>query len=83
MQDEAQFEAVYREHCGVVRSFVHRRVPADRADEIVAEVFLAAWRRWDDAPSLTASRPQRYEPPSLALNIALRRPTPSCARLSR
>jgi RNA polymerase sigma-70 factor (ECF subfamily) len=50
MDAEAQFEALYRAHCGAVRSFVHRRVSSDGADEIVAEVFVAAWRRMDDAP---------------------------------
>ena len=42
---------MYREHGPVVRSFVHRRVEGDVADDVVADVFLAAWRRLDDAPS--------------------------------
>lgn len=50
MDAEAEFEALYRAHCGALRSFVHRRVSGDGADEIVAEVFVAAWRRMDDVP---------------------------------
>lgn len=50
MDSRARFEALYRAHCGVVRSFVHRRVPAAAADDVVAEVFVHAWRRLDRAP---------------------------------
>jgi RNA polymerase sigma-70 factor, ECF subfamily len=50
VDSRTRFEALYRAHCGTVRSFVHRRVPAAAADDVVAEVFVAAWRRLDRAP---------------------------------
>jgi RNA polymerase sigma-70 factor, ECF subfamily len=33
-----------------VRSFVHRRVPPAAADDVVADVFVIAWRRLDKEP---------------------------------
>ncbi|MGI8714536.1 MAG: RNA polymerase sigma factor [Solirubrobacteraceae bacterium] len=42
---------MYRAHCGAVRSFVHRRVRAAVADDVVADVFVIAWRRLEEAPS--------------------------------
>jgi RNA polymerase sigma factor (sigma-70 family) len=50
MDPQADFDALYRAHCGAVRAFVHRRVVVDDADDVVAEVFVAAWRRLDEAP---------------------------------
>jgi DNA-directed RNA polymerase specialized sigma24 family protein len=34
----------------MVRSMLTRRVGADAADEIAAETFLMAWRRFDALP---------------------------------
>jgi RNA polymerase sigma-70 factor (ECF subfamily) len=49
--DEAQrFTVLYREHLSLVRDFARRRIAADQAQEIVAETFLVAWRRFDDVP---------------------------------
>jgi len=45
-----QFERLYRAYAGAVRSFVHRRWSGADADDLVAEVFLAAWRRRDEVP---------------------------------
>ena len=42
---------MYRSHGGSVRAFVHRRVPREAADDLVADVFVAAWRRVDEAPA--------------------------------
>jgi RNA polymerase sigma factor (sigma-70 family) len=50
MDSRSAFEEMYRVNCGAVRAFVHRRVPADGADDVVAEVFVAAWRRLDEDP---------------------------------
>jgi RNA polymerase sigma-70 factor (ECF subfamily) len=48
---EAQrFEAIYREHFGSVDAYARRRIPA-RADDVVSETFLVAWRRLDDVPA--------------------------------
>jgi len=33
-----------------VRSYAARRAGLDAADDVVAEVFLTAWRRIDDLP---------------------------------
>jgi RNA polymerase sigma-70 factor (ECF subfamily) len=41
---------MYRAHCGAVRAFVHRRVPPEAADDVVSDVFVAAWRRLEQAP---------------------------------
>jgi RNA polymerase sigma-70 factor (ECF subfamily) len=41
---------MYRAYGGAVRAFVHRRVPAAAADDVVADVFAIAWRRLADAP---------------------------------
>jgi RNA polymerase sigma-70 factor, ECF subfamily len=50
MDPRARFEAMYRAHAGAVRSFVHRRVSAGVADDVVADVFVIAWRRLQEAP---------------------------------
>ena len=43
----ALFEATYRD----VRGYVHRRgVTHGRADDVVADTFLVAWRRLDEVP---------------------------------
>jgi RNA polymerase sigma-70 factor (ECF subfamily) len=49
MDSRTRFEALYRVHGGAVRTFVHRRVPSAAADDVVADVFVIAWRRLDDA----------------------------------
>jgi RNA polymerase sigma-70 factor (ECF subfamily) len=51
MEARDYFEALYAEHAGTVRAFARRRVAAGDADDVVAEVFLAAWRRLSDVPS--------------------------------
>jgi RNA polymerase sigma-70 factor (ECF subfamily) len=49
--DDAQrFTALYREHHMRVRDFARRRVGPDQAQEIVADTFLVAWRRFEDVP---------------------------------
>jgi RNA polymerase sigma-70 factor, ECF subfamily len=48
--DARRFESIYREHFGLVAAYARRRVPA-RADDVVAETFLVAWRRLDDVPA--------------------------------
>ena len=51
MDGDLEFEAMYREQGPALRTFVHRRIDAASADDVVAEVFLVAWRRFDDAPA--------------------------------
>jgi RNA polymerase sigma-70 factor (ECF subfamily) len=47
---EARFEQLYREHADAVYRYAVRR-ELDAADDVVAEAFLAAWRRLDDIPA--------------------------------
>jgi RNA polymerase sigma-70 factor, ECF subfamily len=51
MHDEAQLEKLHREHSGAVRAFVRRRIGDDDADDVVADVFVVAWRRLADMPA--------------------------------
>jgi RNA polymerase sigma factor (sigma-70 family) len=45
------FEALYAAHAGAVRGYAMRRANAAQADDVVAEVFLIAWRRLEDVPA--------------------------------
>jgi RNA polymerase sigma-70 factor, ECF subfamily len=45
------FEALYHAHAGAVRGYALRRTTPAQADDVVAEVFLIAWRRLDDIPT--------------------------------
>lgn len=47
--DIGRFERLWQEHYAAVHAHAARRVGA-RADEVCAEVFLAAWRRLDEVP---------------------------------
>ncbi|WP_308071477.1 RNA polymerase sigma factor [Streptomyces spinosus] len=49
--DEQRFTALYREHHPAVDAYVRRRLGGSPAsDDVVAEVFLTAWRRLDEIP---------------------------------
>lgn len=49
---EASFEGLYAEHGRAVLGYALRRTSdAQDAADVVAEVFLVAWRRLDDVPS--------------------------------
>jgi RNA polymerase sigma-70 factor (ECF subfamily) len=50
VDSRSRFEALYREHAGAVRTYVRRRSAVEGADDVVAEVFLVAWRRLGDVP---------------------------------
>jgi RNA polymerase sigma-70 factor, ECF subfamily len=47
----AKFAALYEASYGAIHAYGSRRVGAQAADEIAAETFLVAWRRWDAIPS--------------------------------
>jgi RNA polymerase sigma-70 factor (ECF subfamily) len=47
---DVRFEEVYRAYAGRVRAYVLRRALSSSADDVVAEVFLVAWRRLDAVP---------------------------------
>jgi RNA polymerase sigma factor (sigma-70 family) len=51
MNDDAQLELLHREHAGAVRAYVRRRIGRDEADDVVADVFVVAWRRIEDVPA--------------------------------
>ena len=50
MNSQQRFEAVYEQHAGAVKGYAMRRIDPARADDVVAEVFLVAWRRLEDMP---------------------------------
>lgn len=52
---ERRLEALFRDDYPAVLRYVARRVPADSVDDVVADVFLVAWRRLDRVPE--QSRP--------------------------
>ncbi len=51
VSDRSSFEALYAEHASAVHAYAQRRGPEAEADDVVAEVFLTAWRRSKDVPS--------------------------------
>ncbi|HTD08435.1 MAG TPA: RNA polymerase sigma factor [Solirubrobacteraceae bacterium] len=50
MTDDERFEALYGAHAGAVLAYARRRTSAANADDVMAEVFLIAWRRLADVP---------------------------------
>jgi RNA polymerase sigma-70 factor (ECF subfamily) len=46
-----EFEQLYREHAGAVLAYARRRTTREAADDVIADVFLIAWRRVDDVPA--------------------------------
>ena len=50
MGAKEDFEALYVRHAGAVRGYAMRRCDPETADDVVADVFLTAWRRRDELP---------------------------------
>src|SRR5665811_1129749 len=50
-QREERFRALFADAYGDLIRFAQRRVHPTHAEDVVAEAFLVAWRRLDDAPS--------------------------------
>jgi RNA polymerase sigma factor (sigma-70 family) len=50
MDDSVRFRALFDAAYPAVRRYVLYRGVGDRADDVVAETFLVAWRRLDDVP---------------------------------
>lgn len=48
--DRAEFESFYAHYVPYVRAYAARRVGASATDDIVADCFLAAWRRRAELP---------------------------------
>lgn len=53
---ELAFEAFYAAHYQAIAGYVLRRVPADEADDVIAQVSTVAWRRMDFVPPPPADR---------------------------
>jgi RNA polymerase sigma-70 factor, ECF subfamily len=51
VDDHARFERLYQSHAGAVLTFARRRTSPNEAEDVVAEVFLAAWRRLEEVPA--------------------------------
>lgn len=51
VSDRERFEALFDLHARAVHRYVRRRTSASDVDDIVAEVFLTAWRRIHDIPA--------------------------------
>jgi RNA polymerase sigma-70 factor (ECF subfamily) len=46
-----RFELLYAKHAPAVKAYALRRADASTADDVVAEVFLVCWRRFDEIPA--------------------------------
>lgn len=51
MTDEEAFSEAFREHYPAVLAFARRRVGQHNGEDIAAEAFTVAWRRWDSKPA--------------------------------
>lgn len=47
---EARFLSLYETYRSHVAAYCRRRAAADQVDDLIAEVFLAVWKKIDDAP---------------------------------
>lgn len=45
-----RFEALYGKQAAAVKAYVLRRSDASTADDVLAEVFVVCWRRFDEVP---------------------------------
>jgi RNA polymerase sigma factor (sigma-70 family) len=45
------FEMVYERHAPAVKAYAQRRADPATADDVLAEVFLVCWRRFEDVPA--------------------------------
>jgi RNA polymerase sigma-70 factor (ECF subfamily) len=50
VDSRARFEALYRAHAGAVRTYAWRRWDEQTSDDVVADVFVVAWRRLTEVP---------------------------------
>ena len=57
---EALFRHLFESHHQAIQRYCFRRLPASDANDAVAEVFLVAWRRIEDAPAGDEGLPWLY-----------------------
>jgi RNA polymerase sigma factor (sigma-70 family) len=69
----ARFDSMYRAHYEDVRRFVGRRLAFPAAEDAAAEVFVVAWRRFDEVGSQEALLPWLYGVARLVLANEFRR----------
>jgi len=50
IERSSRFERCYAAHYQQVAGYVRRRVAPDEADDVVAQIFATAWRRFDRVP---------------------------------
>ncbi len=58
--NHARFAEIYGEHRSAVWLYCRRRVGAEKADDVMGEVFLIVWRRIDQVPSGSETLPWLY-----------------------
>jgi RNA polymerase sigma-70 factor (ECF subfamily) len=51
MEPRIRFELLFRRYEPAVRAYALRRVSHSLADDVVAEVFLVCWRRFEEIPA--------------------------------
>ena len=57
---DAEFQRLFKAHRDAMWAYCVRRLHRDDVPDAVAEVFLVAWRRWDQAPLGGEERPWLY-----------------------
>lgn len=57
---DARFEALYRAHARDVHGYFLRRTSSEEAKDATSEVFVVAWRRFDDVPQGEEALPWLY-----------------------
>jgi RNA polymerase sigma factor (sigma-70 family) len=55
-QRKTEFERVYSLHLRDITAYVARRIPREEVDDVVAKVFVVAWRRFEDVPAQPEDR---------------------------
>jgi DNA-directed RNA polymerase specialized sigma24 family protein len=78
VDDEAVFRSAFEATDEDLLRFVERRVPPPAAEDVVAEVFLVAWRRLSDVPAAPEEAPH---PRRSARTTALPWPLASISRM--